>query len=57
MSGLRRIAEALGFGGFNRQRQLENLEERQSNPTPEERVVVRPDKVVKKKKKKKVVSQ
>lgn len=39
------------FGGFNRQKQLEGLEERASNPTPEEQVVVRPDKKVVKKKK------
>ncbi len=39
------------FGGFNRQKQLEGLEERVSNPTDAEKVVVRPDKKVVKKKK------
>jgi len=36
------------FPGLNRKKQLQGLEERQTNPTKAERVVVRPSKVVKK---------
>lgn len=44
------IREKLGIGGARRKKQLEGLEERQTNPTAPERVVVRPDKKIKKKK-------
>lgn len=44
------IRAKLGIGGGRRKKQLEGLEERQSNPGASERVVVRPDKKVKKKK-------
>lgn len=44
------LRQKLGIGGARRKRQLEGLEERQSNPTKGERVVVRPDKKIKKKK-------
>jgi len=45
------IREKLGIGGGRRKKQLEGLEERQTNPGASEKVVVRPDKRVKKKKK------
>lgn len=44
------LRQKLGIGGARRKKQLEGLEERQTNPTAAERVVVRPDKKIKKKK-------
>lgn len=44
------IRDKLGIGGARRKKQLEGLEERQTNPTDAERVVVRPRKPLKKKK-------
>ena len=40
----------LGIGGARRAKQLQGLEERSTNPTKAEKVVVRPDKKVKKRK-------
>jgi len=42
--------QKLGIGGRRRAKQLKGLEERSSNPTVAEKVVVRPDRVVKKQK-------
>ena len=39
----------LGIGGARRAKQLKGLEERQTNPTTAEKVVVRPDRKLKKK--------
>jgi hypothetical protein len=42
------LRQRLGIGGARRKKQLEGLEERSTNPTAAERVVVRPTKKVKK---------
>lgn len=42
------LRQRLGIGGARRKKQLEGLEERQSNPTEAEKVVVRPRRKVKK---------
>ncbi len=42
------LRKRLGIGGARRKKQLEGLEERSTNPTTAERVVVRPTKKVKK---------
>lgn len=47
IEGLRKM---IGIGGARRKRQLEGLEERSTNPTRAEQVVVRPDRKVKKRK-------